>query len=113
MKFNYRWDDRMSTITPDEDVFYAVGFLHSSAFNNWKAYDAQNKEILKFCNDVGIKVKQYLPNHSTEEHWKNHFGTKWRTFLETKLLFDPRMILSPGQKIFNDNTNKICYSPYE
>ncbi|KAK2358662.1 cytokinin dehydrogenase [Trifolium repens] len=98
-----KWDDRMSTITPNEDVFYAVGFLHSSGFNNWKEYEAQNKEILEFCSDVGIKVKQYLPNHSTREDWENHFGNKWMRFLERKHQFDPRMILSPGQKIFNNN----------
>ncbi|RDX64779.1 Cytokinin dehydrogenase 3, partial [Mucuna pruriens] len=96
-----KWDDRMSTSIPEEDVFYTIGFLHSSGFDTWKAYDAQNREILEFCNDAGIKVKQYLPNHITQEDWKNHFGTKWMRFLERKHQFDPRMILSPGQKIFN------------
>ncbi|KAJ1433400.1 Oxygen oxidoreductase covalent FAD-binding site [Sesbania bispinosa] len=62
-----KWDDRMSATIPDEDVFYTVGFLHSSGFDNWKAYDAQNREIIKFCSDTGIKVKQYLPDHSTQE----------------------------------------------
>ncbi|XP_061361731.1 cytokinin dehydrogenase 3-like [Gastrolobium bilobum] len=100
-----KWDDKMSASIPDEDVFYAVGFLHSSGFENWKAYDAQNREILEFCSDAGIKVKQYLPNHSTQEDWANHFGNKWRSFLERKHQFDPRMILSPGQKIFHNNYN--------
>ncbi|XP_057752351.1 cytokinin dehydrogenase 3-like [Arachis stenosperma] len=97
-----KWDKRMSASIPEEDIFYTVGFLHSSGFDNWKAFDAQNKEILKFCNDAGIKVKQYLPHYSTQEDWTKHFGpNKWRTFLERKLQFDPRMILSPGQRIFN------------
>ncbi|WVZ10335.1 hypothetical protein V8G54_014865 [Vigna mungo] len=96
-----KWDDRMSASIPDEDVFYTVGFLHSSGFDSWKAYDAQNREILEFCRDAGIKVKQYLPNHSTQEDWTNHFGAKWMKFLERKHQFDPRMILSPGQKIFH------------
>lgn len=98
--FNSRWDDRMSASIPDEDVFYTVGFLHSSGFDNWEEYDAQNREILEFCSAAGMKVKQYLPNHRTQEDWKTHFGTKWGSFLERKLKFDPRMILSPGQKIF-------------
>ncbi|TKY72804.1 Cytokinin dehydrogenase 3 [Spatholobus suberectus] len=97
-----KWDNRMSASIPDEDIFYTVGFLHSSGFDNWKAYDAQNKEILQFCNDAGIKVKQYLPHYRTQEDWTNHFGPKWRTFVERKHQFDPRMILSPGQKIFNN-----------
>ncbi|XP_020225613.1 cytokinin dehydrogenase 3 [Cajanus cajan] len=96
-----KWDDRMSASIPEEDVFYTVGFLHSSGFDNWKEYDAQNREILEFCSDAGIEVKQYLPNHTTQEDWSNHFGAKWVTFLERKRQFDPRMILSPGQKIFD------------
>ncbi|KAI5415172.1 cytokinin dehydrogenase 3 [Lathyrus oleraceus] len=96
-----KWDDRMSAITPKEDIFYTVGFLHSGGFDDWKAHDAQNKEILKFCSEVGINVKQYLPNHNIQEDWKNHFGTKWKSFLQRKQMFDPKMILSPGQKIFN------------
>ncbi|KAF5481835.1 hypothetical protein F2P56_002455 [Juglans regia] len=97
-----KWDDRMSAVIPEEDVFYAIGFLHSSGFNDWEALDAQNKDILKFCYDSGIEVKQYLPNYKTMEEWKNlHFGTiKWRTFEDRKNQFDPKMILSPGQRIF-------------
>ncbi|XP_057431473.1 cytokinin dehydrogenase 3-like [Lotus japonicus] len=98
-----KWDNKMSASIPDEDVFYAVGFLHSSGFDNWKAYDAQNREILQFCNDAGIKYKQYLPHYRTQEGWTNHFGPKWGTFSERKHQFDPRMILSPGQRIFNNN----------
>ncbi|XP_062149292.1 cytokinin dehydrogenase 3-like [Alnus glutinosa] len=98
-----KWDDRMSAVIPDEDVFYTIGFLHSSGFDEWEAYDAQNKDILQFCYNAGIEVKQYLPNYKTKEEWKNHFGMKWRTFQERKALFDPKMILSPGQRIFNDN----------
>ncbi|KAK7329686.1 hypothetical protein VNO77_23861 [Canavalia gladiata] len=104
-----KWDDRMSACIPEEDVFYTIGFLHSSGFDNWKEYDAQNREILEFCSNAGIKVKQYLPNHSTQEDWANHFGSKWRSFLERKHKFDPKMILSPGQKIFDTN---YIYAPF-
>ncbi|KAJ4708657.1 Cytokinin dehydrogenase [Melia azedarach] len=96
-----KWDDRMSAVIPDEDVFYTVGFLHSSGFDNWEAFDDQNKEILKFCENAGINVKQYLPHHKTKEDWMKHFGSTWKTFAERKALFDPKMILSPGQRIFN------------
>lgn len=93
----------MSVSIPEEEIFYAVGFLHSSGYDNWNEYDAQNREILEFCNDAGIKYKQYLPHYSTQEEWTNHFGPKWNTFLQRKYQFDPRMILSPGQRIFNNN----------
>jgi cytokinin dehydrogenase len=88
----------MSAVIPDdEDVFYTIGFLHSSRLDEWEAFDVQNKDILQFCYNAGIEVKQYLPNYNTKEEWaKNHFGMKWTTFQERKHLFDPKMILSPG-----------------
>ncbi|KAL5098263.1 hypothetical protein RYX36_002590 [Vicia faba] len=101
-----KWDNKMSATIPDDEdeIFYAVGFLHSSGFDNWKAFDAQNIEILKFCNDAEIKYKLYLPHYSTQEEWRNHFGPKkWKSFVQSKYKFDPRMILSPGQRIFNNN----------
>ncbi|KAI5445811.1 cytokinin dehydrogenase 3 [Lathyrus oleraceus] len=101
-----KWDNKMSATIPDDEdeIFYAVGFLHSSRFDNWKAFDAQNIEILKFCNDAEIKYKLYLPHYSTQEEWRNHFGPKkWKSFVQRKYQFDPRMILSPGQRIFNNN----------
>ncbi|XP_071722754.1 cytokinin dehydrogenase 3-like [Rutidosis leptorrhynchoides] len=94
-----KWDDRMSAIIPDEETFYTVGFLHSSGFN-YQDYDDQNKEILSFCDKNGIRVKQYLPHYTNKENWIKHFGSKWKNFLESKEKFDPEMILSPGQRIF-------------
>ncbi|XP_030530037.1 cytokinin dehydrogenase 3 [Rhodamnia argentea] len=98
-----KWDDRMSAVVPDEDVFYTVGFLHSSGFDDWQRFDLQNKELLSFCEDAGIEVKHYLPNFGNEQEWTRHFGSKWRTFCNRKTRFDPKMIFSPGQRIFNRN----------
>ncbi|XP_030487220.2 cytokinin dehydrogenase 3 [Cannabis sativa] len=103
-----KWDERMSAVIPeDEDVFYTVGFLHSSGFDDWDSFDEQNKEILKFCEDAGIEVKQYLAYHETQEDWIKHFGSKWTTFNQRKLMFDPNKILSPGQKIFTTSVKLI------
>ncbi|XP_022147588.1 cytokinin dehydrogenase 3-like [Momordica charantia] len=96
-----KWDDRMSAIIPDEEVFYTIGFLNSSGFEDWEAMEEQNREILKFCNSVDTKIKQYLPHYKTQADWEKHFGSKWRRIQERKKEFDPKMILSPGQKIFN------------
>ncbi|CAK9144130.1 unnamed protein product [Ilex paraguariensis] len=97
----WMWDDRMSAVIPDEDTFYCVGFLRSTGFNDWEVLDDQNKEILQVCEKSGIKMKQYLPHYKTKEGWMNHFGSKWNTFQDRKSQFDPKMILSPGQGIFN------------
>ncbi|XP_074351289.1 cytokinin dehydrogenase 3-like [Apium graveolens] len=94
------WDDRMSAVTPDEDIFYSIGLLLAGNNDNWKAMDDQNNDILEFCEKAGIRVKQYLPHYTTRREWINHFGEKWNTFQERKTLFDPKMILSPGQRIF-------------
>ncbi|KAL3727122.1 hypothetical protein ACJRO7_031945 [Eucalyptus globulus] len=96
-----KWDDRMSAVTPDEDIFYAVEFLHTSGFGDWQECELQNKEMLSFLKDNGIKFKRYLPNYRTEREWMEHFGPKWRTFQESKAKFDPKLLLSPGQRIFN------------
>ncbi|PSS01982.1 Cytokinin dehydrogenase [Actinidia chinensis var. chinensis] len=96
-----KWDDRMSVVTPDEYTFYSIGLLLSSGDDDWEVLENQNKEIMKFCDKVGIKAKQYLPHYRTKKEWMNHFGSKWDMFRERKAMFDPKMILSPGQRIFN------------
>ncbi|XP_021715113.1 cytokinin dehydrogenase 3-like [Chenopodium quinoa] len=97
-----KWDDKMSAVTPEEDVFYTLGLLHSSGFDDWEALERKNEEILKYCEEHGIKIKQYLPHYTTKKEWESHFGhKKWRIFQQRKNSFDPKMILSPGQKIFN------------
>ncbi|GAB2267726.1 Cytokinin dehydrogenase [Dionaea muscipula] len=96
-----KWDDRMSAVIPEEDVFYTIGLLHSSGFDDWEIFQNQNEAILLFCEENGIKVKQYLPHYTDKDGWKNHFGSKWERFWTRKARFDPKMILSPGQRIFN------------
>ncbi|KAE8678746.1 Cytokinin dehydrogenase 3 [Hibiscus syriacus] len=98
-----KWDKRMSAVIPDEEIFYTVGFLHSSGLNDWGAFEYQNKEIMRFCKKAGIMAKQYLPHYSTIDEWVHHFGSKRKIFQQRKLQFDPRMLLSPGQNIFNNN----------
>lgn len=90
----------MSAVTPDEDTFYCVGLLHSGGVDDWEVLDAQNKEILEFCDKSEIMIKQYLPHYSTKEDWMKHFGDKWNSFQDKKFKYDPKMILAPGQRIF-------------
>ncbi|KAE8666881.1 Cytokinin dehydrogenase 6 [Hibiscus syriacus] len=99
-----KWDDRMSASIPDEEIFYTVGFLLASGFDNWQAFDDQNKAVLRFCEKAGIEVKQYLPHYTTKEDWITHFGSKWNAFQQRKQQFDPKFLLSPGQSIFNSNS---------
>ncbi|XP_077226610.1 cytokinin dehydrogenase 3-like isoform X2 [Tasmannia lanceolata] len=94
-----KWDERMSAVIPEEDVFYNVLFLRA-AKNDWEYLEDQNKKILSFCVKAGIKAKEYLPHYTTKKGWKDHFGPKWSKFVERKKSFDPKGLLSPGQKIF-------------
>ncbi|KAL9275370.1 Cytokinin dehydrogenase 3-like protein [Drosera capensis] len=96
-----KWDNRMSALTPEEDVFYTLEFLHSSGFDDWEVCENQNKTMLQFCKDKGIKVKQYLPYFENKQGWRNHFGSEWGRFQTRKASFDPKMILSPGPRIFD------------
>lgn len=97
-----RWDDRMTTATPDEeDVFYAVGLLRSAvAAGDLERLERENAAVLEFCHREGIGCKQYLPSHASRDGWRRHFGEKWSRFAALKRKYDPRAILSPGQGIF-------------
>ncbi|KAL0426887.1 UNVERIFIED_CONTAM: Cytokinin dehydrogenase 3 [Sesamum latifolium] len=96
-----KWDSRMSAVTPDEDAFYNVGFLHSGRADESDVFEQFNNQVLEFCEQAGIKVKQYLPYHKSREDWIKHFGSKWSIFQQRKMEFYPKMILSPGHRIFN------------
>ncbi|OMO75254.1 hypothetical protein COLO4_26233 [Corchorus olitorius] len=100
-----KWDQRSSVVTPDEEVFYLVALLRSALDNGEETQSLeylsnQNRQILRFCDDAGIDVKQYLPHYTTQEEWKDHFGNKWDRFHKMKMEFDPRHILATGQQIF-------------
>ncbi|KAF3326887.1 cytokinin dehydrogenase 6-like protein [Carex littledalei] len=96
------WDVKVSTMIPDEEIFYAFGLLSSaSTGDNLKFLEEQNNKILQFCKSAGIKYKQYLPHYTTTKGWMEHFGAKWDNFLEMKLKYDPKLILSPGSTILS------------
>ncbi|KAF6163044.1 hypothetical protein GIB67_001372 [Kingdonia uniflora] len=100
-----KWDYNNSAVTPDEDIFYLVALLRSALDTGEETQTLeylsnQNRRILRFCDEAGIKVKQYLPEYNTQEEWKGHFGDKWELFLKRKMEFDPKRILATGQRIF-------------
>ncbi|KAK7411933.1 hypothetical protein VNO78_03377 [Psophocarpus tetragonolobus] len=96
-----KWDDKMSAITPDENIFYPIGMLHSTTSNDvLQKFQMQNQQILQVCKDAGIKIVEYLTGNKTHQQWVEHFGLKWKLFAARKDQFDPKRILSPGQGIF-------------
>jgi cytokinin dehydrogenase len=100
--FGVRWDHRSSVVTPDEEVFYLVAFLRSALDAETLEYlTNENRQIMRFCHDSDIKVKQYLPHYTTLQDWMDHFGDKWTQFNAMKMQFDPRRILATGQRIFD------------
>ncbi|KAL8265544.1 hypothetical protein R6Q59_023674 [Mikania micrantha] len=102
-----KWDDNTSAIISEdhEDIFYTVGLLHATkSVEACNIIEDQNKKILKLCDEIGINIKQYFPRYyETKEEWMKHFGAKWSAFEERKAKYDPKLILSPGQKLFNFN----------
>jgi cytokinin dehydrogenase len=100
-----RWDDRMTAMTPatndDDEVFYAVSFLWSAlSADDVPQLERWNKAVLDFCDRSGIECKQYLPHYTSQDGWRRHFGAKWGRIAELKARYDPRTLLSPGQRIF-------------
>lgn len=93
-------------VTPEEEVFYLVALLRSALDSGEEGQSLehlslQNRQILRFCEDAGIKAKQYLPHYTTHQEWVDHFGPdKWTLFSKRKSDFDPRHILATGQRIF-------------
>uniref|UniRef100_A0A0E0PZE4 cytokinin dehydrogenase n=1 Tax=Oryza rufipogon TaxID=4529 RepID=A0A0E0PZE4_ORYRU len=100
------WDDRMTAMTPDEDVFYAVGLLRSAVAGgsggDVEQLERENAAVLELCDLAGggIGCRQYLPHHASRDGWRRHFGAKWGRVADLKARYDPRAILSPGQGIF-------------
>lgn len=97
-----KWDDKMSAMIPDEEIFYVVSLLQTSTYDKLEAYQKQNQMVLQFCKDAGIQIKQYLPHNMTRNDWTDHFGVKWKVFQQRKARYDPNHILSPGQGIFTE-----------
>ncbi|KAL5221368.1 hypothetical protein ABZP36_026081 [Zizania latifolia] len=99
-----KWDGEMSAVIPedDEEVFYTVGILRSAvASGDVERLEEQNEQIIRFCEEAGIGYKQYLPYYSSQAEWeKKHFGAKWAKFVQRKNKYDPKAILSRGQRIF-------------
>lgn len=101
----YRWDEKSSVMIPKEEVFYLVALLRSALNNgdetqSLKYLNNQNYRILRFCENEGIKIKQYLPHYTTQQQWMDHFEDKWSWIYHMKTEFDPHYILATGQQIF-------------
>lgn len=113
-----KWDERSSVVTPDEEVFYLVALLRSALdtgdeTQTLEHLSNQNRQILRFCRDERMNVKQYLPHYTTQSEWEEHFGRdKWALFQQRKAEFDPKRILATGQRIFSPSFASSKASPW-
>uniref|UniRef100_A0A0D9VDV2 cytokinin dehydrogenase n=1 Tax=Leersia perrieri TaxID=77586 RepID=A0A0D9VDV2_9ORYZ len=97
-----RWDDQMTAVAGDDDVFYLVGLSRSAvAVGDLERLERENEAVLAFCDKKGIGCKQYLPHYQSQNGWQRHFGAKWNRVAELKAKYDLHGILSPGQRIFS------------
>ncbi|KAL2461180.1 Cytokinin dehydrogenase 6 [Abeliophyllum distichum] len=100
-----KWDNRTSSVLPEEDIFYLVAFLPqavplSTENDGLEHLLSLNKRILDYCEEANLGVKQYLPYYTTQVEWRAHFGQQWEVFVRRKSAYDPLAILAPGQRIF-------------
>ncbi|KAE8651195.1 hypothetical protein Csa_001352 [Cucumis sativus] len=105
-----KWNNKTSLITPDEEIFYLVGFLFSTlptstGKESLEYILAQNQIILDYCARALPGCKQYLPHYRSQDEWQAHFGSKWRVLKERKSAYDPLSILAPGQRVFQKATS--------
>uniref|UniRef100_A0A0E0CI18 cytokinin dehydrogenase n=1 Tax=Oryza meridionalis TaxID=40149 RepID=A0A0E0CI18_9ORYZ len=99
------WEDRMTAVSGNDDMFYVVGLLRSAvAPGDVECLERENEAVLAFCDNEGIECKQYLPHYASQDGWRSHFGVKWSRVTELKAKYDPYGILSPGQRIFSSLT---------
>ncbi|KAL0555016.1 hypothetical protein IC582_008947 [Cucumis melo] len=104
-----KWNNKTSLVTPDEEIFYLVGFLFSAlptstGKESLEYILAQNQIILDYCARALPGCKQYLPHYRSQDEWQAHFGSKWRVLKERKSAYDPLSILAPGQRVFQKVT---------
>uniref|UniRef100_A0A1S3B8H8 cytokinin dehydrogenase n=2 Tax=Cucumis melo TaxID=3656 RepID=A0A1S3B8H8_CUCME len=104
-----KWNNKTSLVTPDEEIFYLVGFLFSAlptstGKESLEYILAQNQIILDYCARALPGCKQYLPHYCSQDEWQAHFGSKWRVLKERKSAYDPLSILAPGQRVFQKVT---------
>nr|ABN05765.1 hypothetical protein MtrDRAFT_AC148775g30v2 [Medicago truncatula] len=66
-----------------------------------QAFQAQNHDILQFCNDAGIKIKEYLTRNKTHQEWVEHFGTKCNCLKREKLNLIPKEYCHQGKGFFS------------
>ncbi|XP_078161293.1 cytokinin dehydrogenase 10-like [Carex rostrata] len=95
-----KWDDKMSVVTPDEEIFYAVSFLWSATANNTQTLIDANDQVVSICEEYNLGCKEYLPHFTNQQDWKRQFGNKWDKFVSRKKKYDPKVLLSPGQQVF-------------
>ncbi|PWA98137.1 FAD-linked oxidase-like protein [Artemisia annua] len=110
-----KWDEDTSVVTPNEDMFYLVALLRSALQNGDEALTLErlsneNRQVLDFCKEQNIGVKQYLPHYTTQQEWMDHYGEKWPQIYKSKMEFDPRHILATGQKIFQPSFTSMMRS---
>jgi cytokinin dehydrogenase len=95
-----KWDDNVSAVIPNEEVFYLVSLLWSAVANDTEILMDANDQVVEICEEYNLGCKEYLPSFTNQEDWKKHFGNKWGKFVSRKRVYDPKAILSPGQQIF-------------
>ncbi|AES65432.1 cytokinin dehydrogenase 1, FAD and cytokinin-binding protein [Medicago truncatula] len=87
---------------PDSATDYTLDLLHAAkGLDEVKAFQAQNHDILQFCNDAGIKIKEYLTRNKTHQEWVEHFGTKCNCLKREKLNLIPKEYCHQGKGFFS------------
>lgn len=90
--------------TPDEEICYLVGILWTAPPDDRSAIEAQvaaNRALFEQARELGGVHYPIGSIPFSPADWRQHFGADWQRFRGQKARYDPRQVLTPGQRIFH------------
>lgn len=86
---------------PDEPVVFVLGLFRLAAdAATAERMVAANRALYDRAVAAGGTVYPIDAIPLAAADWRAHYGRRWHTFAERKRRFDPRGVLTPGQRIF-------------
>jgi cytokinin dehydrogenase len=93
---------RPLTRVPDEDIVVRFQFgRYLPSLAEAPEAIAMNRMLFERAREIGGTRLTTAALPFSEADWVRHFGPAWKMFSDTKRLFDPNNVLTPGAGIFS------------
>jgi FAD/FMN-containing dehydrogenase len=90
-------------IPRNDRQFFVVGLLRSADVGDDAMISRMvenNRSWFERVSDAGGKLYPICAVPLSPPDWQAHFGASWQTLAEAKRQYDPRNLLTPGQRMF-------------